>query len=294
MDRVAAAALGAGSAGPAALSALEGAYTALCWVAAEKKFAIVTDILGMHPMYIFHTRDCLAVSTDIRGLAASQLFAIEMDSAGWGQFVSFRYTIGASTQLRHVARAPRAAIIWYDARSGQLESRSTWQWPERPRIETLNKAPIDDLVDALRRDVKAYQSVASRSTVLLSGGFDSRLIACLLRESGVEAEGLIVRRQDEYDDLDGRLAARIARRLRIPFRSVVPPASFFSSEGYRRHLVLDDVSVPSLGVFIATLADVIRPEMGAVWEGVFPGISLMAPRQPRGRFDAYLASVVSG
>ena len=172
------------------------------------------------------------MSTDIRGLAASQLFPIEMDAAGWGQFVSFGHTIGDSTQLRLVARAPRAAILWFDARCGHLESRSTWQWPERPRIETMNKAPIGDLVDALRRDVKAYESVASRSTVLLSGGFDSRLIACLVRESGVEAEGLIVRHKDEYDAYVGQTQV---------IRSVAPHAHDFTQARASRHRALSAV-----------------------------------------------------
>jgi hypothetical protein len=105
---------------------------------------------------------------------------------------------------------------------------------------------------------------------------------------------LILRRQDEHLDADGQFATRIAKRLQIEYELITPQKSHYSSAAYLDYLIMNEVATPSLYLFIAEVAAYIRPDMQAVWEGVFPGYTLTAPGQPPGGFAAYLRQACKG
>jgi hypothetical protein len=121
---------------------------------------------------------------------------------------------------------------------------------------------------------------------LLSGGFDSRLIACLLERAGVRATALSVRHSTELLDADSRFAAAFARARKIPLERVQSSADFFSSPAYLDYLFDSDAATPSLYLFISQVAQFIGAE--PVWEGLVPGCTLTALHQPPGGFSAFL------
>jgi hypothetical protein len=64
-----------------------------------------------------------------------------------------------------------------------------------------------------------------------------------------------------------------------------PEESFYSSDDYVNYLVMNEVTTPSLNLFIARLAAYFKPEMQAIWEGVGPGNSLYPATQRPGGFE---------
>ncbi|MCI0546700.1 MAG: hypothetical protein L0027_05400 [Candidatus Rokubacteria bacterium] len=272
-----------------ALSALDGAFAAAFWHERERKLVVVADFLGMQPLYELRASEGLAMATEVKGLAAAGICAEDSDPAGWGTFVGFGFVYEGLSFLRDVRRVPPASITVYDPLSGESQRSTYWRWPAGRPETTLDTVETGALAEALMRQVDAYREhYPGQGTLLMSGGFDSRLVLCALARAGVAAQALVLSNAVEHDDADGRFATRAARALGMAPAFIASTPGFYSSPAYLDYLLASEVSAPSIGLFIAQLGVHVRPELGAVWEGAAPGNSLKTSHQPRGGFEAYL------
>lgn len=274
------------------LAALDGAFAAVLWVAAEGKLVVVTDFLGFQPLYERQEEDNgLAMATEIKGLSATAAGALDLDPLGWGSFLGLGYCVEDRTLLRDVWRVPPASITVYDAVEGRPLARSTyWRWPAPRAGLRLEQVDTGALIDLLTQNVHAYREhVDHAGTLLLSGGFDSRLVLGAVLRAGARPRTIALSHALAHDDANGRFAVRVARGWGLPVSVIAPTPGFHSSAAYLDYLVASEISAPSLGLFIAQLGMHVRPEMKMVWEGLAPGYSLKTPHQPPGGFAAMLA-----
>jgi hypothetical protein len=261
--------------------AYDGAFTGIFWDARRQVLVVATDCLGMQPLYMRHTDGELTLVSETKALND------DPDLAAWGAFISIGHPIGERSLLSDLHRVPPASVLTYDCARRQLNIRRYWQWPD----------PSDawrhyDFLEALEQDVRAYAASGGPGTLLLSGGFDSRLLLFLLRRARIPADALIVAHEDEHDDADGRLAEAVAALADMPSHKAYPPAGFFSSPAYLDYLRASDVGYPSLDLFIAKVAAQIGST--AVWDGLAPGFVFMPLHQPEGGFAAYLQQEIRG
>jgi hypothetical protein len=257
------------------LPSQDGAFVSIYWNEAERKLVVVTDFLGLKPFYLIKRPGELLLASETKAWQASP------DPAGWGAFISFGHTIGDRTLLCDVERVHPGTILVYDASSDSLRERCYWHWP-KPKPG----ADLEGLVDTLEDSVREYAKYGEPGELLLSGGFDSRLILCLLKAADIPASALTVEHPEELMDADGRFASAIARRLNCPLRRVRSSRNFFSSSAYIDYLIANDAATPSLYLFISQLAQFIR--LPSVWEGVILGYTMPTPHQSAGGFDSYL------
>jgi hypothetical protein len=271
------------------LTSLDGAFVALFWESQEQKLVVVSDCLGMQPLHIVQRKGLFLLATELKAFPASGLIKIELDPAAWGAFISLGFNIGDHTQLAEVRRVEPATVMVYDPAKESLESSVYWSLPKPKPEMNLEDADIGEMLHILQREIKCYASHREHGTILLSGGFDSRLILALLKRLDIACEGLILKVPYKGFGNDGRYAEKIARRLGCPYQTVLPPKDYFSSPSYLRYLTIDEVSVQSLvGHMSIYVAEYIKPEMGAVWEGLGPGFAF-APAYPlTGGFSTYL------
>jgi len=265
------------------LTALDGAFAAVLWDAHRQRLIVVTDFLGLQPLYLAQDEGRLLIASEIKGVAAA-MSKVEIDPEGWGAFVSMGHFLGDTTSAAAIRRVPAASILVFDAAGRKVEERQYWRWPEVSRATPDTGA----IAAALQREIREYARYRAPGTVLLSGGFDSRLLLCLLARAGHAPAALSVAHPGERLDADSRYARAMAATLGVECRVEPPAADFYSSEAYLRYLADHEVANPSLGLFIARVAQSLRPEMGAVWEGVSPGYALAFPRIPKATLDCYL------
>lgn len=259
----------------------DGAFAGVFWDAGRETLVVVTDCLGMQPLYMRHVDGELTLVSETKAIQGSP------DLAAWGAFVSIGHPIGERSLLQDLIRVPPASILTFDGKQGRMDIQRYWHWPD----------PSDDwrdfdFLDALEADMHAFAACGDPGTLLLSGGFDSRLLLFLMVRAGIPAHALIVAHDDEYDDADGRLAEMVVTSTGMPFRKVHPDPDFFSSSDYLEYLRASDVGFPSLDLFIAKVASHIHGT--SVWDGLVPGFVFMPLHQPEGGFDAYLRQEVRG
>ncbi|MCP2731285.1 hypothetical protein [Limnofasciculus baicalensis] len=255
-----------------ALTKFDGAFAALYWDANARKLAIVTDILGMQPLYMARCQGVLLLASEIQALAASGLIDLEMDSAAWGAFVTFGHFIGNRSSLKQVERVAPGSIIIYDPDNDTISENPYWQWPSPQPEMRLEDLDTEALVDIIEQDIKAYLTYHQPGTILLSGGLDSRLILAILSKIGIQPNGVVLDHEDEFFGADGIYARLVAKKLGVPLQNISSDPNFFSSPQYLDYLQFNEVGTPSLFLFISQVLQHLQPEMQCVWDGLFPNV----------------------
>jgi hypothetical protein len=269
------------------LSELDGAFAAVFWDAENRKLVVVTDFLGMQPLCALKFPDGFCLATEMKAIAASGRSGHELDPLGWAMLVCLGHFADDVTSLRDVRRVPPATIMIYDVGARRWETTTFWRWPEpRPALR-LEEIDTGELLGHFRKHLLAYEVHHRDAAVLLSGGFDSRLILATLAREGRRPRGLALSHADELDDADGRLALKLARAYGIEYELIRPTPNFYSSVGYLDYVIMNEVGTPSFGLFIAQLASAIAGRAGAVWEGIAPAYSLRTVHQGPGGFDTF-------
>jgi len=268
-----------------ALTSLDGAFAAFVWDPAVRTLVIVTDFFGAQPLYMRRTPGEIAFAGTIGELAD----AGEPDPAGWGAFVGFGNFIGNRTSVADVTRVPPATILEYEPDSDRFSTRTYWRWPEvQPRI---TEPDTGELLDLLAASINAYREYGSEGTLLLSGGFESRLLAALLVRAGARPSALTLRNPYEHLEIDGRFASRVARELDIRHDIRDPDPNFFSTDKYVEYVRLSDVGTTSMNLFIAQVcAELQAAGVQASWDGVCYGIAIKAKSDAS--IDAWLAKTL--
>ncbi|MEX2640760.1 MAG: asparagine synthase-related protein [Balneolales bacterium] len=268
------------------LTNLDGAYASVFWSMRERKLVVVTDMLGMQPLYIFRKNGMLLLATDMKGITGSGLVRIKMSASGWGGFLSLGNPLGNTTMLEGVQKVSPGAALRYNASEDELKTHVYWTWPAPDPSITQDNIDTGAIVDFYRKDVKRYLQYSRQSSILLSGGFDSRFILALLAEAQADVNAYIFGHEDECFGADGKYAKRAADLAGIPYQYIQPPRSFYESNEYIDYLLRDEISKPSLYLFIAQIPSCLTPNLKAVWDGAFPGPGLNHPLKFQSTLDA--------
>lgn len=258
---------------------LDGTFAAVGWSQAQQRLYVITDFLGLQPLYVGTPQGHWTAATETKA------FPYAPDPAGWGAFISCGHAIGRGSMTIHAERPHPATVM--TVRPGppaRVETTRYWQFPTQG-----TKSPsAEEAVDALLENAAAYQALAPENVCLLSGGFDSRLILGLLYRMQVEQRrALILSHDDEDADLDGKLARLVARRTGTPVSTYQPDREYFSSADYLNYVWGIDGATPNLYLFIAQLSGGLS-NLGAIWEGLIPAMAFKSiQRTEEASFTAF-------
>ena len=253
------------------LTGLDGPFAIVMWHDALRRLTIVTDILGMQPLYFHRHTGLLAIASEVRALTASGVCDARPDVSGWGAFLSFGHTIADLTLVDDVRRVAPGSVVVYEPDTDALSVSSYWSWPA-PRVDAVDDSTIDTLGGQIVDEVRACLAYHPQPFVCLSGGYDSRLILAALDDIGQRPPILTLAHPDEQGDLDGKLASRVARAFHLAVDHRVPRPDFFSTPDYLDYVRTSGLASPSLYLFIAQLASCLQTGVEAIWDGIFPEI----------------------
>ncbi len=270
------------------LESLDGAFVAIFWDNINRKLVVVTDFLGYQPLYIYQDDQTLILSSEVKGIMASGKVDLQDDPVFWGGFFYLGSSIADRTGIRDIKKTQAGSTYVFDPAVNKLQVKAYFQWPAPRRNLKLLNVDLDAFVEILVRNMKAYTQHTDQAVMLLSGGYDSRVMLSLLAQNKMAVKSLIVEHPDELDNLDGKLALEVANRLGVSYTQRMPPRNFYSTKDYWEYLIKNEMVTPSLYLFIANITPFITPGLVAVWEGVSVGLSVSLIRHGHHTFESYL------
>lgn len=265
----------------------DGGFAFLHWDARNSVLTVVTDFLGVQPLFMSRTSGVLMLSSSLAGLTRRGWISNEPDAEGWGSYLVMGYPLGNRSLLRGAKRVPAATVLRYEVSRDALHMERYWPWPEPTPQVTRENVEWDRVFEGLDRSTAAYKAYGQTGFLLLSGGLDSRMVMYLLKRHRIPAKALIVRHADEAGDADGHFAIDAAKRAGFDYELIEPAKDgFFASPQFLEYMRRTEFSSPALQLFIPRVMQAINPALGAVWEGVAPQL-IRAPATLLPNFAAY-------
>ena len=192
-----------------------------------------SSVNALGPIYWTADRGCAYFASRIDPLARTAARPLSVDWDAWASILTLRFAAGERTPFAEIRRLEPFSVL--GRRWGRFRSRSA-AWPllgVEPHLD--GPAAAELLVDALRSEVAALEGPVA---VPLSGGRDSRMVACLLAEAG-KASVAISASDDEGDSFEEDLAAAVAASLGLPHERLRATAEAYPDNWEERALAVE-------------------------------------------------------
>jgi hypothetical protein len=281
-----------------------GVFSAALIGSGGNMLTLITDALGMGPLYHRMLGDLVLFSTNPRYLATSD---DRPDLLAWRGLVQSSWIVGDLSLSEDVRRVPAGHAIRFSGDGQHLQS-----WFDFDRLpggtRSVEPGAVGEVEEVFQQAITRCLGLGGggRGSVLsLSSGFDSRRILASLVHRRVDFQA-ITRRvfQREYRDLDGRFASEMARAF--GFRhTVVEPGGVdqYVADDLVRRLLVDSETrehswVPQLMhalpaqptlFFDGIAGDVLGNPVG--WQ-VLTGLAV-ASRSPDHELEAIVAHAIN-
>jgi hypothetical protein len=176
---------------------LEGCF-ALVICSAEGLF-MLGDRVGSKNLYYFDTPDALVFAPDVPRVMASGLVPKEQDLEGVKEVLVSGFFLGDRTLVRGVMRFPYGSYL-HRTLGGKPSADIVryWDFPEGERLQgEPSKYLLEEFETLMQKAVNDLADLEENVAVPLSGGLDSRAIACFLsRKQGFQT--ITYGPRDEY------------------------------------------------------------------------------------------------
>jgi hypothetical protein len=175
-----------------------------------------SSVSGVAPLYHRRCGEAIYFASRIDPLATAFAEPLGVDWDAWAAIFTLDHPLGDRTPFVEIRRlAPFSTLRWSRWRGRVDEHR--WPWAEvEPRLDvaTGGAEMATRLRDAIAR-LPAGQVVCP-----LSGGWDSRLLLCLLVAERREELQALTADVDGFNDRDRRLARDVAAAAGVPHQEV--------------------------------------------------------------------------
>ncbi len=162
-----------------ALGHLNGGVCVAVWEEDVQRLFLVTDFLGLRPLFYLHQPGRLAFASEIKALLALGWIQPSINEEALAEWLAFEVLDGDRTLFTDIKRLPPGSMLRYE--NGQVRvhpyahlgySEGFADWSETQWIEAF----IETLSQSLERRLVNPQGYA----LPISGGLDSRLLLALI------------------------------------------------------------------------------------------------------------------
>lgn len=166
-----------------------------------------SSVNGLGAVYWLVDGDALYFASRIDPLVRTSPRRLSIDWDAWSSIIALRYPASDRTPFAEVRRLQPWSTLTL-RRGRAVRDAPTWPWAEVARTLSRDEAGAG-LAQALRETVA---QVGRPTVVPLSGGRDSRMLACAFAEAGL-ATGAVAVSDDEGGDFEESLARPVAAAL---------------------------------------------------------------------------------
>lgn len=193
---------------------LSGAFNVIIFEKEKQKLTITNDRLGMKPLYYYSDKDKFIFASDIKTIALSNQIKKEINWRAWGDIFNYGFIVGNETPFENILSLPMSSTLTYE--KGILEIKEYWSFNQveidykRSEKETIGKG-----VEILKNMTKKYEKFIKYVELPLSGGYDSRCIACCLKYFSKIKFDTITSNLHGTGDRDSIIAKELAKKLEV-------------------------------------------------------------------------------
>ena len=212
-----------------------GTFAAVHYNATAKKIWLVSDKVGVRPIYYWVGQEVVIFATALRILERIRAVPLEMDLRGTTEIAVFKFPLAERTGYAGITTIGSGQVV--ELSGGGAKQTEYWRWDKLPAPEG-NLSQVAKLVHhrflvALRRRIRDQRIAIA----FLSGGLDSRSIVAGLVDLGIHVHALNFAREGTQDRV---FAEGIARALGTEYHqfNADPVAMYkFRGRAYNQHLV---------------------------------------------------------
>jgi len=198
--------------GKNALTQIEGSFSALVFHIDE--LILISDRLGSKNIYYYETENLFIFAPDVGRIVASSLVPKEKNIEAATQVLIAGFFLDDSTLVEKITRFPYATLFTKKVSKSSKPSIKRYWAPPRHEgpIDKMTPELIEMFSAKMGQAIAELSTLESRAIVPLSGGLDSRAIACFLSKR----QKLITVTYDYGDE--HRLAKKVCEALKGDFQ----------------------------------------------------------------------------
>jgi Asparagine synthase len=229
----------------------------------DRRRRVHSSVSGVAPVYYMEHGRAVYFASRIDALVMSLPGRLTIDWRAWASIFYLRFPVGRRTPFLEVRRLrPFSTLEWDEAGERPRTVEHRWPWAEiEPTLDLEDGS--DAAAEALREAMAPLETDPVICT--LSGGWDSRLLLCLLAKEGHDVRALTVN-PDNGHDREEALAADVAAALGVRHCTVVGDPERFWEETRERALRVDfQLAAPPWAM---PLAAALRGHSGTATDGL--------------------------
>jgi asparagine synthase len=233
-------------------------------VAHGERRRVHSSVSGVAPIYYVEYAGAVYFASRIDPLVQALPRRYTIDWRAWASIFYLRFPIGERTPFREVKRLrPFSTLEWDPGRQEARARQHRWPWAEvEPSLR------LDEGAGAIVEATRAAVAPLAQGSVLctLSGGWDSRLLLCLLAEHGHDGLQAVTVDPDNGHRREEELAGEVARSLGVPHTTLEgDPAAFWDDTRERALRVDFQLAAPPWAM---PLAAALRGRPGVATDGL--------------------------
>jgi|694.fasta_scaffold56549_2 asparagine synthase (glutamine-hydrolysing) len=165
--------------GVEAFNHIDGMYAVAWYEQRSHRLLLARDPLGIKPLYVARSAECLVFASEVRAILASGLVDDELDPAGIASFLAYGAPQDPLTVHRHIGSFAPGTFEWIDCGArGIASAKPTRFWRFPALIDPLETEMVaGDIHFEMSRQIRDHGVAEVPQCVFLSGGVYSSAVA---------------------------------------------------------------------------------------------------------------------
>ncbi|MFN8613518.1 MAG: asparagine synthase (glutamine-hydrolyzing) [Vulcanimicrobiota bacterium] len=245
----------------------DGLFALAIWDRERGRLVLARDRIGEKPLFYGHIGNQLVFASELRALRRHPDFLLRLNSEALALYLQHGWVPSPHCIQAGVFKLPPASLLSLE--NGEIRLSRYWSLVDalEPLEEQSPRVHCSEVHRLLRQSVRARLDAQVPVGVVLSGGVDSTLVACVAREFSPGGLDSFTLGFDEYDYDEAHYSRAIAHTLGLRHHE----ARLSGAEAARRVLGLAEVYDEPFGdsCVLATrcLAELARGQVKVVLSG---------------------------
>ena len=180
----------------------------------KRRLTIVTDVLGIRPMFTSVPGAPFVFGSSVWALVDAGLITPTVDYDAVSAWVAYGFNCTDGSLFSGIRRVPPGAALVVE--DGRMTTTSYATWAIGARPQSVEQA-AEDIHDIVSSDVRTLLCEEPSVVVPLSGGYDSRYLLALCKELPTRLDTVVNVR---FSPAEGEVATRVAEALEVPLETV--------------------------------------------------------------------------